>query len=201
MNFEEIESLWAQQPAPPVTRPDLAALRRVVLPELRRRSRLLAYGVFVASFGLVVGPLLAIVNYRHAPPPHAIWPWINVLLVTAVLRVWLVGLVRQLRRQRQLVQQRAETVRALATISLISLESEAKDFRRVMWQWPALLALQLVTLDLSFPVSRFGWAPFGGRASFALGLPALMILVTWRHCRVNLRPQVERQQEILRELE
>lgn len=200
MNFEEIESLWARQPAAPVAPSHLAALRRVVRPELRRRGRLLGYGVFVASFGLVVGPLLAIVNYRHAPPSHAIWPWINLVIATAVLGIWLVSLVRQLRRQRRLVQQRAETVRALATISLISLESEARDFRRILWQWPALLALQLITLYLNFPVTQFGWAPFAGRASFALGLPLLMSLVAWRHCRVNLHPQLERQQEILRQL-
>lgn len=200
MKFEEFESAWAAQSASTSAPRDLTALKQTLMPEIKRRGRMLRYGIFMASLGLVVIPLLTVANYRYARPANPAWPWVDAVFWVAVNFAALVLLLRELRRQRALLRQSTETVRAMTLVALASLEAEMKDFRRGLWAVPGMIGFQLLSLYMKFPVTEHGWSPFAWRAEAVLGFSLLLSSVFWRHYRVNLRRDRARQQEILREL-
>lgn len=200
MKFEELETVWALQPASVTAVADVTTLKRAVMPELKRRGRMLRYGVFMATFGLLILPTLAVANYRYARPANPTWHWVDLAFWMAVNFTALVFLIREVRRQRTLLRQSADTVRALTTLSLASREAEMADFRRGLWVVPALLAFHALSLYLKFPVTAHGWSPFALRAAATVGVTLLMCSVFWRHYQVNLKPDQARQKEILREL-
>lgn len=200
MKFEELENVWAAQSASPTAPGDLTALKQSLMPEIKRRGRMLRYGIFVATFGLLVIPTLAVANYRYARPANPAWHWVDAAFWMVVNVILLVLMVRELRRQRALLRQSADTVRALIVLSLASLEAEMKDFRRGLSVVPGLIAFQLLNLYMKFPVAEHGWSPFALRAGAILGFSLLMSAVFWRHYHVNLKRDRTRQQEILREL-
>lgn len=200
MKFEELETLWAAQPAAPAATIDLASLKQNLMPELKRRGRMIRYGIFMSALGLVLFPLLTIANYRFTGPTYAAWHWVDLAFWTVVNSVILTGLLRKARRQRAMIRQSAESVRALTTVSLTSREAEMEDFRRGLWVVPALLAFQLVSLYMKFPVTEHGWSPFAARAGATLVFTVLMSSVFWRHYQVNLKPDHARQRDILRDL-
>lgn len=200
MTFEELENVWAAQSASPAAPGDLTALKQNLMPEIKRRGRMLRYGIFVAAFGLLVIPTLAVANYRYARPANPAWHWVDATFWMVVNFTLLVLMIRELRRQRALLRQSAESVRALIVLSLTSLEAEMKDFRRGLSVVPGLIAFQLLNLTMKFPVAEHGWSPFALRAGAILGFSLLMSAVFWRHYHVNLKRDRARQQEILREL-
>ena len=200
MKFEELESAWAAQSARTSAPCDLTALKQTLMPEIKRRGRMLRYGIFMAVFGLVVIPILTVANYRYARPANPAWHWIDAAFWIAVNIAALVLMIRALRRQRALLRRSADTVRALTVLSLASLEGEMKDFRRGLWVVPGLIGFQLLSLSMKFPVAEHGWSPFALRAGAVLGFSLLLSSVFWRHYHVNLKRDRTRQQEILREL-
>jgi hypothetical protein len=125
---------------------------------------------------------------------------VDVAFWMAVNLTLLVFMLRELRRQRTLLQQSADTVRALTTLSLASVEAEMADFRRGLWIVLGLGGFQVLSLYLKFPVTVHGWSPFSLRAGAVLGFCLLLSSVFWRHYGVNLKRNRARQQEILREL-
>jgi|SRR5688572_11081538 len=201
MKFEELENMWAAQ-QPPITTPaaDFAALKRRLMPDLERRSRMLGYGIFTAVFGLLIFPALAIANYRYAQPHHPVWHWAYLALWMIMYSAALIFLVRQFRRHRDRLRQSADTVRAMTLLSLASCEAEMRDYRRALWLLAPILGLQLFNLYMKFPVTDYGWRPFVLRAMATLGFSLLVSSVFWRHYRVNLKPDHARQKEILRDL-
>ena len=200
MKFEELENVWAAQSASTTAPGDLTALKQSLMPEIKRRGRMLRYGIFVATFGLLVIPTLAVANYRYARPANPAWHWVDAAFWMVVNFTLLVLMIRELRRQRALLRRGADTVRALTVLSLASLEAEMKDFRRGLSVVPGLIAFQLLNLTMKFPVAEHGWSPFALRAGAILGFSLLISAVFWRHYHVNLKRDRTRQQEILREL-
>lgn len=200
MKFEDLETVWAAQSPGTAPAADLPALQRSLMPEVRRRGRMLRYGVFLAALGLVLFPVLAVANYRHAPPPHPVWHWVDLGFWMLVNGTILVFLLRAIRRQRALLRQGADTVRALTALAVASRKDEMKDFRHGLWVVPSLLAFQLLSLYVKFPVDEHGWRPFLGRAGAIVVFTSVICRVFWRHYHVNLKPDQARQQEILREL-
>ncbi len=200
MKFEELEAMWAAQQFANPHAVDLAQLKRFIIPELKRRSRILGYEIFVLSFGLLVTPLLSFVNYLYAPPRNVTGHWVNMLLWEAVFLVLLLYAVRRVRRHLALHRCSTDTLRALTVVSLENIEAEMNDYLTAWWMSPVLIGLLLLTVYLNFPVTEYGWKPFALRAGLILGLPLLMSLVFWRHYRVNLKPAQARQKEILQQL-
>ena len=200
MKFEELETVWAAQSPGATPAADLPALQRSLMPEVRRRGRMLRYGVFLAALGLFLFPVLAVANYRYAPPPHPVWHWVDMGFWMLVNGTILVFLLRAIRRQRALLRQGADTVRALTALAVASREDEMKDFRQGLWVVPCLLVFQLLSLYVKFPVGDYGWRPFLGRAGAIVGFTLVICRVFWRHYHVNLKPDQHRQQELLRDL-
>jgi len=200
MKFEELENLWAAQSPSTAASVEFTALKRNLIPEMKRRGRMFRYGIFMAAFGLLVIPILTVANYRYARPANPTWHWVDAAFWMVANFTLLVFMLRALRRQRTLLQQSAETVRALTTLSLASLEAEMKDFRRGLWIVPGLVGFQLLSLYMKFPVTEHGWGPFTLRAGAVLGFSVLLSSVFWRHYHVNLKRDHARQREILREL-
>ena len=200
MKFEELESVWSAQSDRTTVPDNLTALKQNLMPEIKRRGRMLRYGVFAATFGLLVIPTLTVANYRYARPANPAWHWVDAAFWMVVNFTMLVLMVRALRRRRALLRQSADTVRALTVLSLASLEAEMKEFRRGLSVVPGLIGFQLLNLYVKFPVAEHGWSPFALRAGAILGFSLLMSSVFWRHYHVNLKRNRARQQEIIREL-
>jgi MFS family permease len=200
MKFEELENVWAAQSSGTTAPVDLSALKQNLMPEIKRRGRMLRYGIFVVALGLIGIPILTVANYRYALPANPAWHWVDAAFWMMANFTLLLFFVRELRRQRALLRQSADTVRALIVLSLTSLESEMKDYRRGLWGVAALIGFQLLSLSMKFPIAEHGWSPFALRAGAILGFSLLMSSVFWRHYRVNLKRDHARQQEILREL-
>lgn len=201
MTLEELEHVWATQPAPAVRAvEDVDALKRELAPELKRRRRMLGYGIFMAAFGLLVFPALAVANHRAAAPHVPVWHWVNLAIWMTLYAAGLAFLIRQIRRQQKLLRQSADTLRAVTLVSLASREAEMQDYRRGFWLLLPTLGLQIVNLYLKFPVADHGWQPFAMRAAATLGFSLLLGSVFWRHYRVHLKPAHAAQKEILRGL-
>jgi MFS family permease len=201
MKFEELENVWAAQP-PPAANPatDFAASQRSLVSRLKQRSRMLGYGIFMATFGLVVFPALAFANYRYAGPQYPAWQWVNLAIWMIAYAAALILLLRKVRRHRARLRQSADTIRAITIRSLATCEAEMRDYRRGLWLLAPVLGLQLLNLYLKFPIPASGWAPFGFRAGTTLGFSLLLVAVFWRHYQVNLKPDHARQKEVLRDL-
>jgi|GEM_PF-3789024 len=204
MKFEELEAIWATQQAPPRAHAELAELKRSVIPELKRRSRMLGYGIFTLLLGLAVGLLLAIVNYHYAPPRSAIWHWIYTAWEVTFALALLCYALRRIGRHRTLLRQNPDTLRAVTAVSLANLEAEIQEYRTV-WSsplvWLGFIGFPLLNSYLKFPVTEYGWRPFALRVGVILGLPLLVSWAFRRHYVVNLKPAHARQQELLRQLD
>lgn len=200
MSFEELESLWgAQQPAA-ASPADLAALKRRLAPELRRRSRFLGYEIFCLGLGLVVTPPLAIANYLHAPPALPVLYWLRVALFVAVVLAFLLLALRRLRRHRALVAAGAETLAAFAAQSLAAVEGEMHDYRLGLRALPVAFGLTLLSIYVNQPPAVVGWTPLLLRAAAVLAFVLVAGAVCWRHYRKNLVPEHARRRQVLAEL-
>lgn len=200
MNFEELQSTWAAQPPVNVPAIDAAEVKRVILPEINRRRRMLGYELFVVVLSLVILPLLTVANYRYAPSALPGWYWFYHGSWMVVLVAWLVALVRAIERQGALRQQCTRSLRDLTMASLASTEAEMAGYRKALMVVPFMIGFQLINLYLMFAAGVPGWQPFGVRAAFVIGLPLAIGAVIWRHYCVNLKPARDRQQAQLREL-
>jgi MFS family permease len=200
MSFEELESLWGAQP-PAASRPaDLAALKRRLAPELRRRGRFFGYELFCLGLGLVLTPLLAVVNYLHVPPAQPVLYWLRVALFVAVVLAFLVAAVRRLRRHRALAAAGTETLTAFAAQSLAAVESEMHDYRLALRGLPVWLGLALLSIYVNQPPAAVGWTPLLLRAASVLAVVLVVGAVCWRHYHQNLTPEHARRQQVLAEL-
>jgi hypothetical protein len=200
MNYEELESAWgAQRPANPPS-VNVAQLKRNASAGLARRSRFFGYGIFLTLFFLIVSPLLTVANYRYAPPPNPVWYWTSFSFWMVFMVAMLVAAIRGLARHSVLRAQSADTVRALTVVSLANVEVDMRDYRRLCWLLPAIVALQIVGLYVNFSPAEHGWGPFLRRSGFTFALPLLMSLVIWRDYRVNLKPARKRLAKLLEEL-
>lgn len=201
MNFEELEKLWTNQPAPAIASIDVAALKRSVQPELRRRSRMLAYELGTNLLGVVLLPVLAIANYRYDPVSYgSLWSWAQIVGQMLVVLLWVTFSLRRLMRHRALRQRSADSVRTVTELSVANLEAEMSDCR--FWQRPLFwLALGGVIAALIGAGVRHGWEKTALPAGLgAFALLGVVCLIVWRHYRVNLLPAYRQQREILRQL-
>lgn len=200
MNFEELESAWAAQPATPARPIDTTELKRSIIPEFKRRGRFLGYAIFETVLCLVILPLLTVANHRYAPSAHPVWHWSYFAAWMLVLGAYLIAAFQGVKRHGALVQQSTRSLREFVTASLAYTKIEMRVYRALLWLAPAMIAVQLLNFFIEFPITQLGWLPFAGRAAFAIGLPSVIGLVFWRHYRVNLKPDHARQTELLREL-
>jgi len=200
MNFEELEKLWGNQQAPDPCHRNLAELKQRLRPELRRRSRFFAYEIFCLGFGLVVTPLLAIVNFRHTPPDNVAVYWLHVVLVVTVLLGFLAAAIRRLQRHRALAQADTDTLAAFATQSLANVEAEMKDYRAGRWALALWTGLALLSAWLNQPIAKVGWGPFAGRAGPVLLFGLLLSWLFTRHYRTNLAPERARRKKVHEQL-
>jgi hypothetical protein len=200
MNFEELQSTWAAQPAVNISAINPIEVQRVILPEIKRRRRMLGYGLFMVVLSLVIVPLLTVANYRYAPPTLPGWYWFYHGSWMVVLVAWLVAIVRSIERQGALRQQCTRSLRDLTLASLAGTEAEMKGYRKALLVVPLMIGFQLVNLYLKFAAGVPDWQPFGLRAALVVGLPVAIGAVMWRHYRVNLIPARDRQEAQLREL-
>jgi hypothetical protein len=200
MNFEQLQSAWAAQP--PVNAPaiDAAEIKRAILPEFNRRHRMLRYDLFVALVSLVVLPLLAVGNYRYAPPAHPVWYWFYHASWMVFLFGWVVAIVRSIERQGAWREQCTRSLRDLAAAAIASTEAEMASYRKALALVPLMIAFQLVDLYLRFASGDDGWNSFAPRAAFVIGFPLVIGAVFWRHYRVHLAPARARQRAQLRDL-
>lgn len=200
MSFEELESLWsAQRPAP--ARPaDLATLKQRLGPELRRRRRFFGYELFCLSIGLVLTPLLAVVNARYAPPAQPMLYWLRVGLVVTALLAFLVATLRRRRRHLAMADAGMETLTAFATKSLALIESEMRDYQLGLRALPLWVGLLLLSIYVNQPPALVGWTPLLLRAGFSLAFVAAIGAVCWRHYHHELKPEHARRKHMLAEL-
>ena len=159
-----------------------------------------AYGYFFLTLGLVVVPLLAVVNFNYARPENVLLFVLNALVGVTVSVSLLVGMIRRHRRHRALAQAKAESIADFLAVSIENLEAEMQDFRVSRWGVMACLGISLLAIYVNHPIPRFGWGPFGIRAAMVLGSMVLLLSVVARHCRKNLQPELERRKEMLERL-
>lgn len=201
MNFEELTATWAAQSTAKAHTPDIAALKQSVIPELKRRGRFLGYAVFTHVLGLVILPLLAVANYHYAPPRNPAWHWFYLAAWMLFLVTLLVAAIRGIQRHGARSWQCTRSLRDLTAASLISIEREMRSYRFAAWLAPVVIAFQLLDVLVKFPVSEFGWHPFGARAALIVGLQLLIGASFWRHYRINLKPALSRQKELRQQME
>jgi len=202
MNIANLEDLWAaQRPANDARRPDPAELSRRLAPELRRRSRLFGYEFFSLGLGLLLTPLLAVVNFLHQRPEYPVLYWINPALVVAVIILFLAGLIRRARRHRELAQTRSDTVAAFAAKALATIEAEGRDYRAAFKGFTVWFGLALLAIYVNHPVPVHGWQPLGVRVALLLGFFAVVGGVSLRHYRKNVLPEWARRKELLAQLQ
>lgn len=200
MNFEELQSTWAAQAPVNVPAIDVAEVKRVILPEIKRRRRMLGYGLFMVVLSLVIVPLLTVANYRYAPPTLPAWYWFYHGSWMVILVAWLVAVVRSIERQGALRQQCTRSLRDLTMASLAGTEAEMNGYRSALMIVPLMIGFQLANLCLRLAADAADWQPFGLRAALVVGLPVAIGAVMWRHYHVNLKPARDRLEAQLREL-
>ncbi|MEO6991998.1 MAG: hypothetical protein ABI273_00080 [Lacunisphaera sp.] len=199
MNFEELESLWAAQRPANVHENKFAELKRLVRPELNRRRRFLCYEMFTYLFALVVIPLLAVANSNYSRPQNVPLFWVSLALNLAWCGTWLVFVVRRIGRHRTLLKQGTTSLQAFTAMSVSSVEAEMQECRIALW--PTVLGVGLVVLTGYVNSSMgYGWKIFALHTGLILGILLPLGLVSWRHYRVNLKPDHARLQEILKQL-
>ena len=200
MNFETIESLWAGQAPAPVETPATREGRQALLSEFKRRSRFLAYEAFGVAFGLVVTPLLSIVNYLHLPRVGTFWYWLNAALHLLVLVACAALVVRRLKRHRALRRARISTLREQAEVSAAAFETELRDYRRLPWLFGLWIALAIFSIATNAPFHGGSWQAVTLRIGLVLVFFGAIGAVLWRHYRTQLLPAYARHQEICRQL-
>lgn len=193
MNFEELQSIWADQPSK--NAPTIAAteVKRVILPEIKRRRRMLNYALFVVVLSLVILPILFVINYRYAPPALPVWHGFYHGVWMAALGVLLIAIGRATKRQGSLRKQCSRSWRDLTVAALASSEAEITGYRKALFIVPFMIVFQLTNLYLVFAAEAADWVAFGTRAAIVVGLPAAIGVVVWRHYCVNLKPARDRQ--------
>jgi len=200
MNFDEIQSLWAgQEPVDPRTRA-LAENQRPLVNAFKRRQRLLTYEAIALVFGLILTPLLSVVNFLYRPSAGTPLYWTNAVLHLVVLSVCTVLVFRRMQRQRTLARVRVENLRQQAELSLASLEAERRDYRWLPWALGLWAGLALLSVAANTPFHGGSFAAVSLRVGMIFGFFAMVGTVFRRHYRVNVLPSYARQQEILRQL-
>lgn len=200
MNFEQLQSAWATQPPVKLPAIDAAEVKRALLPEINRRRRMLGYDLFLVVLSLVVIPLLAVANYRYAPPADPLWYWFYHGSWMIFLAVSLIAVMRAIDRQGAWREQCTRSLRDLAAAALASTEAEMRSYRKALALVPLMVAFQLVNVYLRFASGETAWKAFTAPAAFVIGFPLLIGAVFWRHYRRHLVPACNRLQAQLREL-
>lgn len=200
MNLENLEDLWGAQRPMAAAQPLPGELNRLLAPELRRRSRIYGYEFFCIGLALVLTPLLAVVNYRYQRPEYPVLYWFNAALFVIVALVALTGLIRGMRRHRQLAQTQGDSMAAFAAKALATVEAEMRDYRRAFVWFLIWFGLAVLAIYVNHPVTTHGWAPLGRRVIGVLIFYAVLGAVYVRHYYKNLRPERARRRQLLREL-
>ncbi|MGC4071192.1 MAG: hypothetical protein QM760_01465 [Nibricoccus sp.] len=202
MNFDEIQSLWAGQiSAPPAQAPEFIERQRALLKNFKQRRRMLGYGAFCISLGLIFTPLLSIVNYRYLPGVGTPLYWVSVALHLMVLIASSVFVFRRLRRHRALGRVRISTLREQAQVLLVRLGEERSDYRWLPWMLGIWGMLAILSIIVNTPFHGGSLEAVTLRIGLTLGFLATVAAVVWRHYHVNLLPAYARQQEILKQME
>jgi hypothetical protein len=199
MNLQEIESVWAQQPAPPAV--DLSALQQSLKSQLGRRQRVLIYAGVSALIGLVAMQAIFVIEMRSPQPEN---PWLSLgrlLLHQGISLVLLAELVRVFLRHRRLAGGRAASVREVVSLSLAGVEAEMTDYRLGRWMLLVLTGHSLLSVYLNQVVRREAWDEFGVRVAMLFAVYGLFGLLGWWHYRRVLRPRREKLRETLEQLE
>lgn len=201
MKFEELENVWALQQPANTSPVELETLQRSLATRLGHHRRVLIASAAGTVVGLILMQVLFFANFSSL---RAEDQWIflaRLLLHQGVNLTLLAGLIRLIVRRRRLARGRADSIRAVASLSVISVEEEMADYRALTWIVPVLTALALFSAYLGTPVSQAGGAPFALRAGlvFALIVPASLVLR--RHYRRNLEPEHARLKHTLEQLD
>lgn len=199
MKFEEFETLWAAQQPAHVPTVDTAALKRNVIPELKRRSRMLGYEMACLIFGLLVYPVLSVANHNYWGARNVPLFWLNLPLQMALSVALLIYAVRRLQRHRARLKQGSASLQAFTAMSVANIKAEMQEYRVGLWLMPLLFSTSFLSGYVNNPVG-YGWSRVALQAGLMLGLLIPMGLVLWRHYRVNLMPTLVQQKEILKQL-
>ena len=200
MNIESLETLWNTQRPTDARRPDPAELSRRRAPAFRRPRRFFGYELFCLGLGLVLTPLLAVVNYLHQQPENPVLYWLRVAVFVTVVMAVLVGAIRRLRRHRALAQARSDTVAAFAAKALANIEDEARDYRAAFRGLPLWLGLALLAIYVNHPVPTHGWEPLLLRLGMTLAFLAMVGAVYAWHYHKHLMPELARRKQLLEQL-
>lgn len=200
MNLENLEDLWTAQRPAATLQPPPAELGHLLAPELRRRSRIFGYEFFALGLGLVLTPLLAVVNYLYAAPANPVLYWFRAALYVVVVMLALAGLMRRFRRHRQLARTQGDTMAAFATKALTTIEAEIQDYRAAFAGAAVWFALAVLSVYVNHPVTTEGWTPFGQRVGMVVVFFAVLGAGYSRHYYKNLVPERARRKHLLSEL-
>lgn len=181
-------------------RVDPAELTRHLSREMRRRSRFFAYELFCLSLGLVLVPLLAVVNYIYQQPESPILYWFRACLTVALAMVFFIGVLRRLRRHRELTQTRTDTVAAFAAKALANIEAEARDYHAGLGVFGVWFGLAVLAIYVNHPILTHGWMPFGIRLAMVMVFMTIVGAVYVRHYYRNLMPELARRKQLFKQL-
>ncbi|MBC7367905.1 MAG: hypothetical protein H7343_14020 [Undibacterium sp.] len=199
MNFEELESTWSlQQPAPPQ---DAALLKLAMRQQLARRRRVLGLTALGTAAGLLLLPVLFYLNLHRAPVVDPAVSLLRLLLNLGAGTIVMTYLLRQLGRQRTIERSSGESVRAMLTLAVASVEAEMADYRRARWLGPLVVISALFSAFINQPVSHVDWSQFAVRAALILALVIPMALIMWRHYRRHLAGEHARLLTTLRQFD
>lgn len=201
-NFDDLEKLWREQPvAPPPDAGKVRAAQVAVERDANRYGRILKWGLFVVSFGILFDQLLAVVNYVRAG-----WAMTPVGLAQHVLGlalqiVVLLILLRRYRAHGVLLRKSAASVRENLSVALALVEREMHHYRTDIWALPLFLLLPSASLVDRFWLGRFDAVGLAGRLAFIWGLGLIFGVVALRHYWCILRSQRQKLTELLRDLD
>jgi hypothetical protein len=201
MNFEEIQSLWTGQISVPAPTPQLVERQRTLVSEFKRRRRMLGYEAFCIALGLILTPLLSVVNYRYRPSLGTPVYWVDAALHVLLLVACTVFVFRRIRRHRALGRSRISTLREQTEVALANLEAERRDYHWLPWMLGLWGALGIFSILTNAPFHGGGGQAVMLRVGILLGFLGTVGAVFWCHYRNNLLPAHARQQEILRQLD
>jgi hypothetical protein len=201
MNFEEIQSLWTGQISVPASTPQLIERQHTLISEFKRRRRMLGYEAFCVALGLILTPLLSVVNYRHLPSVGTPLYWVDAALHMLLLVACTVFVFRRMQRHRALGRACISTLREQTEIAFANLDAERRDYRWLPWMLGLWGALGIFSILTNSSFHGGSWQAVTLRVGILLGFTGTVGAVFWRHYRNNLLPAHARQQEILRQLD
>ena len=199
MNFNELESLWQQQPAGIPTGTAAAQLTRQLTQRLDRRSLYLKLLLGCTAIGLLLElePLSRLLRTQPAYAGFRFWAELAKFFChQALYAVLFVFLFRRLRQQAQQVRASGESLRTAVAMSLAGIEGEMADYRKAAWFALPAMGLMLWSAWLNQAVAREGWVAFWPRAVFVLVFCSALAGLARYYYGARLTPERKRLREL-----